>query len=72
MKITLDYRHPTPSHCDIAVFVNGALTGQLRLRQEEVNAFARIVLDGCLRNLDLFTEKGDPTPPANPGSKVEP
>jgi hypothetical protein len=63
VKIALEYRHPTPSHCDVAVFVNGALTGVLCLRQEEVDAFARIVLDGCLRNLDLFLERGDPTPP---------
>lgn len=32
MQITLDYRNPTPSHHDVAVFVNGGCVGILTLR----------------------------------------
>ncbi len=61
MKITLDYRNPSPSHCDVAVFVNGALAGTLTLRQEEVDQFQHIVLHGDLRGRDEFLA-GDPGP----------
>ena len=39
MRITLDYGRPTPSHCTVAVFIDGALAGELVLRQSEVVAF---------------------------------
>jgi hypothetical protein len=62
MKITLDYRHPTPSHCDVAVFVNGALAGVLTLRQEELGTFQHIVLHGMDNERDQFLGTGDPGP----------
>jgi hypothetical protein len=43
MKITLEQRHPTPSHCDLAVFVNGANAGTLTLRLEEMGPFLQII-----------------------------
>lgn len=46
MKLTLQYRNPTPAHCDVAVFVNGALAGELRLRQEEVADFTALAMFG--------------------------
>lgn len=62
MKITLDYRNPTPSHCDVAVFVNGALTGTLTLRQEELDVFQHIILHGMDDQRDEFLGTGDPGP----------
>lgn len=62
MTIILEYRNPTPSHCDVAVFVNGALTGTLRLRQEEVVGFQQIVSAGCKTPLDSFLSRGTPDP----------
>jgi len=46
MKISLDYRNPTPSHMQVAVFVNGALAGVLTLRTEEVVPFTKVILNG--------------------------
>ena len=62
MKITLEYRNPTPAHCDVAVFVNGALSGTLRLRQDEVIGFQQIVLGGCLKGVDEFLGRGHSLP----------
>ena len=62
MKITLDYRNPTPSHCDVVVFVNGANTGTLTLRQEELDVFQHIVLHGIDDRRDKFLGTGDPGP----------
>lgn len=42
MKFTLEIRKQTPSHTDVAVFVNGAQAGVLTLRNEEVDAFHRL------------------------------
>ena len=68
MKITLDYRNPSPSHCDVAVFVNGALTGVLTLRQEELITFQHIILHGLDKHRDEFLGTGDPGPfPAGTG-----
>lgn len=47
MRITLDYRNPTPSHCGVAIFVNGALAGTLTLRQDEIVSFQQILAAGC-------------------------
>lgn len=63
MRITLDYRRPTPSHCTIGVFVNGALAGELVLRQDEVVAFQQIVSFGCFATMDSFLSTGNPDPP---------
>lgn len=63
MKITLDYRNPTPSHCDVAVFVNGALSGVLTLRQDELDSFQQIIVNGLSLNADEFLSSGDPNPP---------
>jgi hypothetical protein len=58
MKITLDYHNPTAAHCGVRVFINGALAGDLTLRQEEVGSFDMIVRGGCLKGLDTFLGTG--------------
>jgi hypothetical protein len=62
MKLTLDYRNPTPGHCDVAVFINGALTGVLKLRQEEILSFQHIVMYGINKELDEFRGTGKSLP----------
>lgn len=62
MKITLEYRNPTQAHCDVAVFVNGALTGTLRLHQEELLTFQMIMFNGCNPKLDEIVSRGNPNP----------
>lgn len=63
MKITLDFRNPTPSHCEVAVFVNGAYSGTLTLRQEEVGSFQQVVANGLSLDTDEFLSTGHPNPP---------
>ena len=64
MKITLDFRDPTSSHCDVAVFVNGALTGVLRMRQDEIGSFHQVIEHGMsLLSTDEFLSTGNPNPP---------
>lgn len=60
MRVTLDYRKPTPAHCDVAIFVNGALAGTIKLRQDECFAFQGIVSGGCRPTLDTFLSTGSP------------
>jgi hypothetical protein len=64
MKITLDYRKPTPSHCDVAVYVNGALAGILTLRQDELIPFQQIIVNGMRPpgQGDEFLGTGNPDP----------
>jgi hypothetical protein len=62
MRIALDYRHPTPSHCDVAVFINGALAGVLTMRQEEIGHFQHIVWTGMQMSDDKFSATGNPDP----------
>ena len=62
MKVTLDYRNPTPSHCDVAVFINGALAGVLKLRQQELDVFQHIIVHGMDPRRDEFLGTGDPGP----------
>lgn len=62
MKITVDYRNPTPSHCDAAIFINGALAGVLKLRQEELDVFQHIILHGLDSKRDEFLGTGNPGP----------
>lgn len=62
MKITIDFRNPTPTHCDVAVFVNGAMTGVLTLRQEELGVFQDVLLQGLRFRGDEFLSTGDPGP----------
>lgn len=45
MRITLDFRNETPAHCDVAVFVEGALAGTITLRREECAPFRRAVTE---------------------------
>lgn len=59
MRINLEYRDPTPAHCDVAVFVNGGLAGVLRLRQEELADFHRTIRRGTGPG-DRFETSGDP------------
>lgn len=61
MNITLEYRNPTPSHCDVAVFVNGAYTGLLKLRQDELDLFQHVIQHGLdEKRGDRFLGRGDP------------
>jgi hypothetical protein len=60
MKISLDYRNPTPSHCEVAVFVNNALAGVLTLRREEVEVFNSIVQRGADSQHDEVSSQGEP------------
>lgn len=62
MNITLDYRNPSPSHCNVAVFINGALTGTLTLRQDELATFQHILIHGMSANRDTFLSTGNPDP----------
>ena len=63
MKITLDYRNPTPSHCDVAIFVNGAYAGVVTLRQSEVGEFQQVISNGLSLATDVFLATGNPDPP---------
>lgn len=58
MRVTFRYQNPTPLHCDVAIFVNGAFTGTITLRQDEVVGFTQIVSYGCLKGIDTFTGQG--------------
>lgn len=58
MKIILDYRNPTPSHCDVAIFVNGALAGTICLRQEEIDVFQDVICRGLHMPGDKFLSTG--------------
>lgn len=60
MKITLDYRDPTPTHCAVAVFINGALTGILKLRQDEICHFQMVLNHGLSMKEDYFISTGNP------------
>ena len=60
MRVHLDYRHPTPAHCQVAVFIDGALAGTLCLRQDEVAGFTQIVAGGCVSGIDIFQGTGNP------------
>jgi hypothetical protein len=58
VKINFEYRNPTPTHCDVAIFVNGAFTGTLTLRQEEIVIFSMILHAGCVKEFDSFLSSG--------------
>ena len=60
MKIALDYRNPTPTHCDVAVFVNGALAGVLNMRQEGVDEFQHVIKIGLHTPGDSLSARDDP------------
>jgi hypothetical protein len=62
MKITLEYRNPTVSHCDVAVFINGALTGVLTMRQVEIVDFQHIIFYGPSSSIDKTMACGNPDP----------
>jgi len=55
MRIHFEYKNPTPSHCDIAIFVNGALAGRITLRQDEILIFQNIILQGINTKFDRFS-----------------
>ena len=67
MKISLDYRNASPMHCDIAVFINGAQAGVIRLRQDEIVSFQQIIAKGCVPSLDTFRCTGKSLPPEDMG-----
>lgn len=66
MNITLDYRNPTPAHCDVAVFLDGALVGVLTLRQEDLATFQHIIIHGIRESRDTFLGTGNPDPKETP------
>ena len=59
IRIALNYRNPTPSHCDVAIFINGALAGVLTLRQNEIAPFRQVISEGMTRHTEnlLATER---------------
>lgn len=59
MNITIEYRNPTPSHCDVALFINGALAGVLTLRQGELLDFQHFFFAGAMRR-DMVVARGNP------------
>jgi hypothetical protein len=68
VNITLEYKYPSyPSstHCKIAVFVNGDLTGELTLRQEDLASFDMILHHGGGK-MDTILSRGDPGPWTSP------
>jgi hypothetical protein len=64
MRVTFDYRNANQAHVDVAVFVNGAQAGILRMRRVELSAFRRIVKGGCsgVDAGDFFVEIGNASP----------
>lgn len=62
MKITLEYRNPTPEHCKVGVWVNGAYAGELTLRQTELDSFQYVISKGLTLPEDEFLSRGDPGP----------
>jgi hypothetical protein len=62
VKIVLEYRDPNPVHCDVAIFVNNALAGVIKLRQDEVGSFQQILSGGCVAGVDEFLSKGKSLP----------
>ena len=62
MKITLEYRNPTSTHCNVAVFINGALAGTLCMRQEELGTFDMIIHHGA-GTMDTVLSRGNPDTP---------
>jgi hypothetical protein len=66
MKITLEYRNPTPSHVDIAVFINGRNCGTLRVGQDDVIGLQQIISHGCAKGIDEFLGRGRSLPPDSP------
>lgn len=58
MKVHLNYRNPTGAHVQVGVFINGALSGTLTLRNEEVEDFQHIMVDGCSNGVDEFRASG--------------
>lgn len=62
MRIVLEYRNPSPTHCDVVIWVNGAFTGTLTLRQEELITFQDIIAQGVDQEFDTFTSRGNPDP----------
>jgi hypothetical protein len=60
MTITLEYRDPSSTHCTVVVFINGANTGQLRLRQEELVTFQLVLQRGLSMPGDAFLARGNP------------
>lgn len=63
MKIVIEFCNPTPSHCDVTFFVNGANAGTITLRQEELAVFQDIVFHGPTKR-DEVISRGDPNPPS--------
>lgn len=62
MDVLLHYRNPSPGHCEVVIFVNGAQAGVIKLRQEEITGFQQIMQHGCFQNIDTFRATGNPNP----------
>lgn len=66
MKVHLDYRNPTPLHCEVGVFLDGVYCGALTLRQDDVLTFQHIILHGIDDIRDTFQGTGNPDPVGTP------
>jgi len=62
MKITIEFRNPNHQHCDVAVFINGALTGILKLQQDDLFSFQQILFNGAIKGLDEVISRGRTNP----------
>lgn len=71
MNITIDYRNASPSHCGVAIFIGGALTGVLTLAQGDLVAFQDILIKGMIPT-DKFLATGDPGPWMGKRPETEP
>ncbi len=61
IDLAIEFRDPTPSHCDVAVWINGAMAGTLRVRQEEVMTLQDLFLRGIQKRAgDTFVSRGSP------------
>lgn len=58
MRIHLRGDSANGVHTWFSVFVNGALAGQLVMRDEEASTFYQIVQHGCADGLDTFEGTG--------------
>lgn len=58
MKVHIKYENPTGAHVQLRLFINGALSGVLTLRNEEVEDFQHIMVDGCSNGVDGFRASG--------------
>jgi len=58
MKINIEFRSPTPSHVEIAIFLDGGYTGTITTTIGEAACLHQILFHGCAKGIDSFSSKG--------------